>query len=395
MILHRAQIEFDTELQLVREMIDALAASGLPWLSDQEHMDVEPGLNDFDPTELEWLASLTRNAKSVLATTITKRFTQANARESQGYPRQLQIVIRILSVVQEFRRLNDILVLAITNNTTQYTLATIINAVGTWHPPLEGMGLLPVIIETIAANVPPPLTFTTYHQWRKTFREVKPSTHLVSLLTHLHTHLASSNPLLAQLVDEFTPTPQYLPLAFPTGASASPLSDHGLENLAIRDISSAEEVFRVLSPSGQFDAPLFQRVLTATAKECTFDIAAMGVFLELLRENDVAQIDELAKEWTMEGIRAVVGGDEGKGVWWIVANLVAVQLVAIEDVISRVVQMVSSPTSGKVSLAQLGDVDDQELSDAQSLELLCHVYELVCAESGTKLCLSLMVRPPL
>jgi len=157
MILHRAQIEFDTELQLVGEMIDALAASGLPWLSDQEHMDVEPGLNDFDPTELEWLASLTRNAKSVLATTITKRFTEAKAWGPQGYPRQLQIVIRILTVVQEFRRLNDVLLLAITNNTTQDTLATLITAVETWHPPLEGMGLLNGIIEALASNVPPSL----------------------------------------------------------------------------------------------------------------------------------------------------------------------------------------------------------------------------------------------
>jgi hypothetical protein len=156
MILHRAQIEFDTELQLVGEMIDALAGSGLSWLSDQEHMDVEPGLNDFDPTELEWLVSLTRNAKSVLATTIAKRFTEAKAWESQGYPRQLQIVIRILSVVQEFRRLNDVLVVAITNNTRQDILATLINAVATCHPPLEGMGFLPNIIDAIAANVSPP-----------------------------------------------------------------------------------------------------------------------------------------------------------------------------------------------------------------------------------------------
>ena len=177
---------------------------------------------------------------------------------------------------------------------------------------------------------------------------MKPTTYIISLLTHLHTHLASSNPLLAHLIDEFTSvTPQFLPLAFPTGASASPLSDHGLENLAIRDISSAEEVFRVLTPSGHFDAPLFQRVLTATAKECTFDVAAISGFLDLLRENDVAQIEELAKEWTMEGIKGM-GGEDGKGVWWIVANLVAVELVTIEDVISKVVQMVSNPSSGKV-----------------------------------------------
>jgi hypothetical protein len=79
----------------------------------------------------------------------------------------------------------------------------------------------------------------------------------------------------------------------------------------------------------------------------------MGVFLESLRENNVAQIEELAKEWTMEGIRGVVGGDEGKGVWWIVANLVAVELVSIDDVILRVVQMVSNPSPGKVFFAKL------------------------------------------
>jgi hypothetical protein len=90
-------------------------------------------------------------------------------------------------------------------------------------------------------------------------------------------------------------------------------------------------------------------VLTATAKECTFDVAAMSGFLDLVRENDVAQIEELAKEWTMEGVKGVEGED-GKGIWWIVANLVALELVTIEDVISRVVQMVSNPSSGKVSL---------------------------------------------
>ena len=153
MILRRAQIEFDTELHLVDEMIDALATSGLTWLSDQDHMDVEPGLNDFDPTELEWLVSLTRNEKSVLATTITKRFAEAKGWESQRYPRQLQIVIRILSVVQEFRRLSEVLVLAISNNTRQDTLATLINALAAWHPPLEGMGLLPGIIDSITSNV--------------------------------------------------------------------------------------------------------------------------------------------------------------------------------------------------------------------------------------------------
>lgn len=141
-----------------------------------------------------------------------------------------------------------------------------------------------------------------------------------------------------------------MPLAFASGASASPLSDHGLENLAIRDVPSAEEVFRLLTPSGSFDAPLFQRVLTATAKECSFDIAGISSFLDILRSNDIAQVEELAKEWAMEGIKAAIG-DDGKGVWWIVANLVSVEFVSIEDVIAHVVQLVSTPNnSGKVYL---------------------------------------------
>ena len=135
--------------------------------------------------------------------------------------------------------------------------------------------------------------------------------------------------------------------AYPPGASASPLSDHGLENLAIRDVGSAEEVFRLLTPNGLFDAALFQRVLTATAKECSFDIPGVTAFLDLLKLSDIAQIEELAKEWTIEGIKAGVETD-GTGVWWIVANLTAVEFISIKDVIAQVVQMVSSPSSGKV-----------------------------------------------
>jgi hypothetical protein len=153
MILHRAQIAFDTEIRLVEETIDALAGSGLSWLSVNEHMDVEPGINDFDVAELEWLSSLTRNAKSVLATTMSTRFLEAKVWEGQEYARQLQIVVRILSVIQEFRRLNDILVLAIANNTRQDTLITLIATVATFHPPLEGMGVLPSILEALATNV--------------------------------------------------------------------------------------------------------------------------------------------------------------------------------------------------------------------------------------------------
>lgn len=67
----------------------------------------------------------------------------------------------------------------------------------------------------------------------------------------------------------------------------------------------------------------------------------------MLRSNDIAQVEELAKEWALEGIKIAIGED-GKGVWWIVANLVSVEFIAIEDVISKVVQMVSNPSSGKV-----------------------------------------------
>ena len=176
---------------------------------------------------------------------------------------------------------------------------------------------------------------------------MKPNSSTINLLSHLHTHLAASSPLLAQLLDEYTQSPVYIPLAYPSGPSASPLSDHGLENLAIRDTPTAEETVRLLTPSGAFDAPLFQRVLTATAKEATFDIAGISSFLELLMASDIAQVEELAKEWALEGIKSVLG-DDGKGIWWIVANLVSVELISIEDVIEIIVQLLINPTSGKV-----------------------------------------------
>jgi hypothetical protein len=112
-------------------------------------------------------------------------------------------------------------------------------------------------------------------------------------------------------------------------------------------VPSAEEIFRLLTPSGSFDALFFQRVLTATAKECSFDIAGISAFLDILKSNDIAQVEELAKEWAMEGIKVAIG-DDGKGVWWIVANLVSVEFISIEDVIAHVVQLVSNPNSGKV-----------------------------------------------
>ena len=99
--------------------------------------------------------------------------------------------------------------------------------------------------------------------------------------------------------------------------------------------------------SGAFDAPLFQRILTATAKEATFDIAGISSFLELLTASDIAQVEELAKEWTIEGIKSGLL-DDGKGIWWIVANLVSVGLISIEDVIEIVVQLLTNPSSGKV-----------------------------------------------
>jgi len=153
MILHRAQIAFDSELQLVKELIDGLASSGLPWLTDEEYMDIEPGINDFDPSELEWLQSLSRNSRSALATRIADRFQAHKVWEGQTYPRQLQIVIRILIVVQEFRRLTEVLMLALGNNSRQDTLITVITAVESWHAPLEGMGMLSTVIDALAASV--------------------------------------------------------------------------------------------------------------------------------------------------------------------------------------------------------------------------------------------------
>jgi hypothetical protein len=154
MILSRTQVVVDKEVQLVEEMIDALAASGLPWLRDNnEHMNVEPGSSDLDITELEWLDSLTRNAKSILAATITSRFIEMKVWENHEYLRQLQIVVRIVSVIQEFRRLQDILQVAISNNTMEDSLALLITTVAAWHAPLEGMGLLPSLISAITLNV--------------------------------------------------------------------------------------------------------------------------------------------------------------------------------------------------------------------------------------------------
>jgi hypothetical protein len=137
-------------------MIDALAASGLPWLTDEERMDIEPGINDFEPSELEWLKSLSRNAKSVLATRITERFTAGNVFGKHGYARQLQIVIRILTVVQEFRRLNDVLIFALGNNSEQDSLVALVTAVATWHASLEGMGVLATVIDALVASVQSP-----------------------------------------------------------------------------------------------------------------------------------------------------------------------------------------------------------------------------------------------
>jgi hypothetical protein len=137
-------------------MIDALASSGLPWLTDEERMDIEPGINDFEASELEWLKSRSRNAKSVLATRITERFTAGKVWEKEGYARQLQIMIRILTVVQEFRRLNDVLMFALANNSQQDSLVTLVTAVATWHAPLEGMGVLPTVINTLVASVQSP-----------------------------------------------------------------------------------------------------------------------------------------------------------------------------------------------------------------------------------------------
>ena len=78
-------------------------------------------------------------------------------------------------------------------------------------------------------------------------------------------------------------------------------------------------------------------------------LLGISAFLDMLKSNDIAQVEELAKEWAIEGIKAAIG-DDGKGVWWIVANLVSVEFISIEDVIAHVVQLVSKPNSGKVNL---------------------------------------------
>lgn len=206
---------------------------------------------------------------------------------------------------------------------------------------------------------------------------MKPSTQIVTLLSRLHSHLGSSTPAVAQLIDEFATTPKSIPLVYPNGLSASPLSDHGLDNLAIRDVATAEEALRMLTPNGHFDAPLFQRILTATAKECAFELNGFAYFLQLLRASEIAQAEELAKEWAFEGIKAV--NEDGSGVWWVIANLVCSEFISIEDVIAQVVHLVSSSSSGKL------------LPETQSLDLLSQVCGLLCAETGVKLHLPLAV----
>lgn len=132
---------------------------------------------------------------------------------------------------------------------------------------------------------------------------------------------------------------------------------------------------RMLMANGHFDAPLFQRILTATAKECTFDSEGLMSFVQILKASDIVQIEELAKEWAMERIKATV--EDGSGVWWVIAHLICSELLAIEEVILQVVQMVSKSSSAK------------ELSEAQLLDLLCQVCGLLCGETGAKLHLSL------
>jgi hypothetical protein len=165
----------------------------------------------------------------------------------------------------------------------------------------------------------------------------------MTALSHLHVRLGSSNLIIAHLIEEFTQTPQYVPLAYPSGASASPLSEHGLDNLAIRDVPSAEEILRLLAPSGRFEASIFQRVLTATSKECPFDNAALSVFLTSLKKYDIAQIEDLVKEWAIENIRSTLD-DDGRGVWWVITNLVSIGFIAIEDIIGHVIRLLLNST---------------------------------------------------
>jgi len=160
MILSRQNGDFNTTTQLVEEIIEALGNQCLPWLNpDPNVMVLESGIQDFDITELEWFSSLTRNSKAILATRISSQFIQMKAWDGPGYLRQLQVVIRILSYIQEFRRLYEVLLTAIENNFREDTLAMLITAVATWHPPFEGMGLLPSVITGVVSQViyPSPL----------------------------------------------------------------------------------------------------------------------------------------------------------------------------------------------------------------------------------------------
>jgi len=184
-------------------------------------------------------------------------------------------------------------------------------------------------------------------------------------------------------------TPKALPLIYPNGPSASPLSDHGIENLAIRDMLSAEEALRLLLTNGPFDAPLFQRILTATAKECTFDAFGMSTFLDGLRDSEVWQVTELSKEWAMDAIKSDIGEDVN-AVWWIIAHLICTEFVAIEDVTSRVVQVVSALPDGMVN-SRLVVLIKQASAEPPALKLICQICALLCAETGATLNISMAV----
>jgi hypothetical protein len=154
MILTRQNADVDTTTKLVEGIITALSSHCLPWLDPNwTERIIETGLNDFDTTEMKWFSSLTRNSKAILASRISTQFVKMKAWDGPGYARQLQVVIRILSYIQEFRRLHDVLRAAIANNFRDDTLSQLVTAVATWGSVFEGMGVLPSLVSAIVPRV--------------------------------------------------------------------------------------------------------------------------------------------------------------------------------------------------------------------------------------------------
>jgi hypothetical protein len=205
-------------------------------------------------------------------------------------------------------------------------------------------------------------------------------------LNDLRTHVDAFShefALIHQLLEPWTVTPKIQPAIYPNGPSASPLSDPGIENLAVRDFLCAEEALRLLSATDHFDGSLLQRILTATAKECNPDPLGVTTFLDRLGDREDWPIAELAKEWAMDAIKLDVG-EEMRGFWWITSQLICTDFLAIEDVLSRVIHVLPPLSDGMVQ-SRWFSLIEKALAEPQVLILLSQMCSLFCADNGTQL----------